>query len=65
MQHLLPGSGAPATVQGSLTFVLRHLAPALVATVALGSLVGMTVYTVVMAPIASIYQQLTGAPDAA
>jgi len=59
VHQLLGGSNAPASLTGSLGVILKHLAPAFVASLALGSLVGMIVYTIVMAPIASIYQQLT------
>ena len=65
VHQLLGGSNAPASLTGSLGVILKHLAPAFVAALGLGSLVGMIVYTIVMAPIASIYQQLTREPDAA
>jgi hypothetical protein len=65
VSQLLGGANAPSTVKGSMSDILRHLAPAFLAAIALGSLVAMIVYTVVMAPIASIYQQLTRGPGAA
>lgn len=65
VHQLLGGSNAPQTVKGSLSTVLQHLAPAFIGAVVLGAPVAMIVYTLVMAPIASIYQQLTGGGDAA
>lgn len=59
VSQLLGGAHGPTKVTGSLGEVLRHLAPAFFAAIILGSLVAMIVYTVVMAPIASIYKQLT------
>jgi hypothetical protein len=60
-RQLLGGSGAPSTLQGSLSDILHHLAPAFVGLIALASVIGMIVYTVIVAPLASIYQQLTRA----
>lgn len=64
LRQMLGDPGAPVTLHGSLSAIAHHVAPAVFALAILGSLVAMIAYTVVMAPIASIYQQLTRAPAA-
>jgi hypothetical protein len=56
---LMGGAGWQAAMKGSPSDILQHMAPMLTGVVVLVSVIGMIIYTLIMAPLASIYQQLT------
>ncbi len=60
LAHGAMGGGWQAAMKGPPNEILQHIAPMMAGLVAVISLVGMIIYTLIMAPLASMYQQLTG-----